>query len=237
VAGGVLGPTFACILGQQFHNLRKGDRFWYENGPDANPGAFSPEQLQEIRKSSLSRVICDNLDDIDVLQPYAFLMIDKLANQRTSCRSAAIPRVNLKRWREEEGRTKPIFLSAMPPGGEKPTLKPLFGDWYNFGNHPKPSKPGTTPVSNEDEDQEVNLIQMRIPDTRDPSTFTKELPKPLTIDSYYKFYDNEAGGQPAMPTMQDAREDRSWGLDADEAETRRLHELFAALRKKPLSTR
>ena len=62
VTGGVVGPTFACIVGQQFLNLRKGDRFWYENGN--HPGGFNQRQLQEIRKSSLSRIICDNLDDI-----------------------------------------------------------------------------------------------------------------------------------------------------------------------------
>ena len=70
VTGGVVGPTFACIVGQQFLNLRKGDRFWYENGN--HPGGFNQRQLQEIRKSSLSRIICDNLDDIgrlDILFP------------------------------------------------------------------------------------------------------------------------------------------------------------------------
>jgi hypothetical protein len=31
LSGAVIGPTFGCLLGQQFEILKKGDRFWYEN--------------------------------------------------------------------------------------------------------------------------------------------------------------------------------------------------------------
>ncbi len=46
--GSMVGPTLACIVGRQFHNLRVGDRFWYENG--GWPSSFTIEQLNEIRK-------------------------------------------------------------------------------------------------------------------------------------------------------------------------------------------
>lgn len=40
VSGGLIGPTFACIIARQFHNLRRGDRYWYEN--NLSVGAFTP---------------------------------------------------------------------------------------------------------------------------------------------------------------------------------------------------
>ncbi|NXG75917.1 PERM Myeloperoxidase, partial [Baryphthengus martii] len=55
VPRGRVGPLLACIIGTQFRNLRDGDRFWWEK-----PGLFTLQQLQALRKISLSTVICDN---------------------------------------------------------------------------------------------------------------------------------------------------------------------------------
>lgn len=59
--GGVVGATFACIIAKQFQDLKFADRFYYENGQDKHI-RFTPEQLNEIRKSDLSRILCDNVD-------------------------------------------------------------------------------------------------------------------------------------------------------------------------------
>ncbi|RWS06651.1 Peroxidasin-like protein, partial [Dinothrombium tinctorium] len=67
LSGAIVGPTFACLLGRQFRLLRQGDRFWYEN--DMPPSSFTKEQLNEIRKSSLASIICNNGDSMDFVQP------------------------------------------------------------------------------------------------------------------------------------------------------------------------
>ena len=55
-----VGPTFGCILMNQFDNLKKSDRFFYENGPSAT--AFTLDQLSQIKNVSMAGLICNNYD-------------------------------------------------------------------------------------------------------------------------------------------------------------------------------
>ena len=74
--GGLFGPTFQCLLADQFRRLRVGDRFWHENYPSAEhhtlETAFTPCQLKEIRNTCLARLICDNSDDINAMPARVF---------------------------------------------------------------------------------------------------------------------------------------------------------------------
>ncbi|CAB4069743.1 PXDN [Lepeophtheirus salmonis] len=89
----ILGPVFKCILGDQFARLKLGDRYFYDLGIDKNI-AFTNEQLNEIRKVSMSRILCDNSDSITMIQPRAFRNMDR-RNKLTSCSSSSIPFVGL----------------------------------------------------------------------------------------------------------------------------------------------
>ncbi|XP_065211575.1 peroxidase-like [Planococcus citri] len=97
-AGALLGPTFVCLIGDQFSRLRRGDRFFYEEGGQLS--SFSEAQLRELRKASLARILCDNSDNLVVMQPLAFFK-PSLLNQRVPCDSQAIPRVDLRAWVNE----------------------------------------------------------------------------------------------------------------------------------------
>ncbi|GBN32264.1 Peroxidasin [Araneus ventricosus] len=95
VEGALLGPTYICLLGKQFSNLRKGDRFWYENLN--HPGAFTKDQLKEIYKVSQARIICDNSDDIQKVPKNPFFTTS-YENPMLDCDD--IPKLDLNPWRE-----------------------------------------------------------------------------------------------------------------------------------------
>ncbi|XP_043523513.1 putative uncharacterized protein DDB_G0282133 isoform X2 [Frieseomelitta varia] len=96
--GSMLGPTFACIIATQFSYSRRGDRFWYEL-PN-QPSSFTIDQLNEIRKVKLARVICDNTDLIDTIQIYPMVLPDHEINPRVPCRSGVLPSMDLSKWAE-----------------------------------------------------------------------------------------------------------------------------------------
>ncbi|RZF47556.1 hypothetical protein LSTR_LSTR009092 [Laodelphax striatellus] len=94
--GGVLGPTFACVVGHQFRRLRSCDRFWYETSDPLL--RFTPTQLTEIRKMSLSRILCSNLDNAQTMQRSALDLEDSFMNPRVPCSS--IPSLDLSAWKD-----------------------------------------------------------------------------------------------------------------------------------------
>lgn len=70
----LVGPTFSEIIADQFSRFRKGDRYFFEHNPSINPGAFTEGQLQQLRLTSMSRIICDNADGyaLSSVAPKAF---------------------------------------------------------------------------------------------------------------------------------------------------------------------
>ncbi|XP_057669934.1 peroxidase-like [Diorhabda carinulata] len=106
VKGAVVGPTFACIIAQQFVNLRKGDRFWYENGNFAS--SFTPAQLQQIRRATFSSVLCQTLDEIETIQPFVFLAANREKNSRLSCEDPLLKNFDLFPWKETDPNREDI---------------------------------------------------------------------------------------------------------------------------------
>ncbi|VVC25042.1 Hypothetical protein CINCED_3A001808 [Cinara cedri] len=92
--GSILGHTFQCIIGEMFFRWKFGDRFFYEFGNQ--PGSFSLDQLQEIRKTTLAQIVCMT-SDIQNTQRKAF-NIPSNTNPLVSCGSIA--KINLNAWRE-----------------------------------------------------------------------------------------------------------------------------------------
>lgn len=66
--------NFLAMIAIQFHNLKFGDSFYYENGHDTRI-RFTPEQLNEIRHFKMSSLLCNSLT-IDAVQRYAFSVSD-----------------------------------------------------------------------------------------------------------------------------------------------------------------
>ncbi|KAK9874569.1 hypothetical protein WA026_005402 [Henosepilachna vigintioctopunctata] len=92
----MFGPTITCILAKQFRQTMESDRYFYTN-PD-QPVPFSEDQLNEIQKVTLARIICDNAEDVNLPTPHVFEVYSDRNSSHVSCSTDVIPRLNLKYW-------------------------------------------------------------------------------------------------------------------------------------------
>ncbi|KMQ96941.1 chorion peroxidase [Lasius niger] len=133
--GSMLGPTFACLIATQFSHSRRGDRFWYEL-PN-QPSSFTLEQLNEIRKTKLSRLICDNTDLIDTIQIYPMVLPDHEINPRVPCRSGILPSIDLSKWADFPATSHAtqydaiLKKSAQTASEIKPVLQRIYINKFN----------------------------------------------------------------------------------------------------------
>jgi len=92
----IVGPTFGCILMNQFQNLKISDRFYYENGPSTSPTAFTLEQLSQIKNVTFAGLICNNFDLFQI-QTRAFYSPNAANNPVVDCRTL-LNQINFSRW-------------------------------------------------------------------------------------------------------------------------------------------
>ena len=100
---GILGPVFRTIVGETFEKLKFGDRYFYDLGEDKHK--FTLPELDEIRKSSFSRILCDNTP-ITSIQPNAFLTAHPTLNfpQRQVVPCENIPSMDLSLFKGLVGK-------------------------------------------------------------------------------------------------------------------------------------
>ncbi|EPB72289.1 hypothetical protein ANCCEY_08606, partial [Ancylostoma ceylanicum] len=96
--GALVGPSLACIIGEQMQRLKKCDRFYYEN--DVPATRFTPDQLAEIRKTTFAKIICSNSQYARKIQPNVFLMADELTNAPATC--SELPDTDFFEWLDRD---------------------------------------------------------------------------------------------------------------------------------------
>ncbi|XP_066977827.1 peroxidase-like [Macrobrachium rosenbergii] len=96
--GGILGPTFTCLLTDQFKRMKSGDRFWYEERGQA--GSFTQDQMQQLHQVSLARVLCNNIPELKRIQRFPLLEPGpKNPILPCDCHGSLIPNYDLTPWR------------------------------------------------------------------------------------------------------------------------------------------
>jgi hypothetical protein len=116
--GGSVGPTFGCVLATQFQRLRRCDRFWHETGDPFI--RFSEAQLDQIRKMTLSKVLCENSDSVSEIQRQVMDLPDPFLNPRVPCKS--LPTIDFSHWRDRGSRC--VINSKLIDAGKSEQISP-----------------------------------------------------------------------------------------------------------------
>jgi len=103
VPGKLVGPTFGCIIRKQFENLRDGDRFYYERA------FYKNNQLNEIRKMTLAKVLCLTLKGIVSIQEKVFERFIPGVTRRHICDNATT--LSIEKWKEAKGVVHKNYLT------------------------------------------------------------------------------------------------------------------------------
>ncbi|XP_068223713.1 peroxidase-like isoform X1 [Palaemon carinicauda] len=95
VFGGLLGPTFTCLIADQFLRIKKGDRYWFEY--KGSPAPFTKAQLTQLHKVTLARILCNNVPELEKIQSLPLEIIDS-TNLLKPCYQVAT--YSLNPWRQ-----------------------------------------------------------------------------------------------------------------------------------------
>ncbi|KAK5967554.1 Chorion peroxidase [Trichostrongylus colubriformis] len=89
--GAAIGPTGGYMIAEQFSALKKGDRFYYENQVAQTRG-LKIEELEAVRRSRLSKVVCMNTAGMEIVGKDVF----SLFSDRVPCSS--IPEIDIRHF-------------------------------------------------------------------------------------------------------------------------------------------
>lgn len=85
---GKLGPTFSCLIAEQFQRLRIGDRFFFTHS-NVDKIDFCPSDVEFLRHRTLRDIICENTD-IEAL-PLSVFQVPSASNPVLECNQQAHP--------------------------------------------------------------------------------------------------------------------------------------------------
>lgn len=99
ISGSTVGPTFSCIIANQFYHSKVGDRFLYENTGTQGDCEFTDEQIAEIKKVSLAKVYCNQAPGVTKMQAKIFELVST-KNPLVDCSS--LPYIDFSKWKDSK---------------------------------------------------------------------------------------------------------------------------------------